>query len=1247
MILFKYARALSAFAFYLSIAAPAARTENSNNDTGAASTSLNVEWLSVTGVNQPITPDQTGAEVDYTLDGKEATVFVPVEADTYLWKDSDVAQGDNTGLLLRDARYSEGLVRLQVDVIPKGAQILKASLRFKVQGVQNKGQAATFAFFRILTPWTEAATWHKPQPDAQTPWNGLQPGKDYDPAPFAQLPVASLDDKMPGGQILSIPGFDNAIEHWRDGSWPNQGFLITLSGKALQLGIPSREAVRNARTLQLGGPTDAAILLSPNQPLLSHIVLTPDDLLGAQIQVTVAKTVPAKAAAGDLKVYAVKGDDLAPAGRELLGSFPLKDLPQKGPCTLTDVSAKLRDWLRSGDTTSHFLLASDSASGAVDLSNVPDKTGLILKVRSYPKTGLFQVPVRPRDGVWTHVTDGHLNYAGQRLRLWGVVGFPDAERLVDMGFNAQRVHEPSAKVGLGKTYSTEGVKRGEMEPYTKGDGSQMDLADKHFADLKAHGMFVMLGALLGTIPYNSLQEDGSFVSGGEDWVQWKDAMDIKGDNPAHYTFIDERLQKAKLQHAKNILTHLNQYTGKTYGQEENIAIYEVDNENGFVDGVLGSGLKKWPPYFRDKLRKRWNAWLLQRYGDDEGLKKAWGKVEAGESLAQGTVQPGPDFEDRLKFPEKRGDDIVHFMIDVQVDFDQKFTAFCRSLAPTGTGVNVVPFSFDTMYRPSLQWAYEESRGGVMSMGMYFWDLKSQLEKPPGAYVIDSFTPKNTPVVLYETNIGRPNPYRSEYPLRLAALASTQDWDGVFWHYWGPVEGEGELPYLTGTLAPPVSTHYWMAVHHENDPVMCTAMALASRIFLGRYLPPAPEPQTIKIGAKALYSYSSFRGINVAQSTFSRGSRLEFDPQDDSGVTEDGKPMPRPGRVEHAVAGSKYVTWDWPNARLIIDAPNVKAYVGKTDGLFRFSDGITFGNVNTPFITFAIESMDGKPLAGPDASSQIIMGGVFEAKNSGFAFNYSVPGGPMEQAAAVRNRGHPPVLVDKVDYSVWFPQDLNGTFKSYDFALRQTQSQSIAGANQVSQQGATPFLSVLDIDKWSAAKGNLPVAQATVIDTDNSAVMAAATGSGDQYGTGLKASDLVFPVPGMDWNMDYLVAHKFIENSPLVFTTFSRADLTANPAKTISVTDLRLDSFWNNTTDTVISFQDNRMTGVEVTLTAPPPVTDVIAQFSAFLGEPAEKKLEAQYGTTRVVWKGKDKAPDIVVTESQGIMKLLYQMQTAR
>src|ERR1700733_4697514 len=151
----------------------------------------------------------------------------------------------------------------------------------------------------------------------------------------------------------------------------------------------------------------------------------------------------------------------------------------------------------------------------------------------------------------------------------------------------------------------------------------------------------------------------------------------------------------------------------------------------------------------------------------------------------------------------------------------------------------MPFSFDTQYRPHLAWNYTNSLAEVNCFGMYFWDLNSSLTRPPSAYVIDSNTTEGSATILYETNCGRPDPYRAEYPIKCAALAGWQDWDGVFWHYWSPND-EPDESYLTTPMAPPVTSHYWAAVQHQNDPVMCSAMSIAGRLFLNYDIHPAPK-----------------------------------------------------------------------------------------------------------------------------------------------------------------------------------------------------------------------------------------------------------------------------------------------------------------------------------------------------------------------------------------------------------------------
>jgi len=494
--------------------------------------------------------------------------------------------------------------------------------------------------------------------------------------------------------------------------------------------------------------------------------------------------------------------------------------------------------------------------------------------------------------------------------------------------------------------------------------------------------------------------------------------------------------------------------------------------------------------------------------------------------------------------------------------------------------------------------------------------------------------------IYETNAGRPCPYRSEYPIKLAAIASRQDWDGVFWHYWSKGGGDDDVEYLAGTLGYPNIQHYWTAVYNELDPVMCSALAMGGHIFLDGQLPPAENPAIFKVGKKALFSYENIRGINTAAATFSKGSRIVYEPNEDGGITLDGKEMPVIGRMTKALAAGEHVTWDWPNERLIIDTPTVKSYVGKTNGKFCFRDGIALDKVNSPWICFTITSADGKPLCGSDASHRILMTGVFDAKMDGFIFDYKTRGGPVEQSRGIANVGHEPVLVDKVEYQVTFPNALNGVLKCYDFALREISHTPLSNSSEVIQKGATPFMDVLEI-KERSAKSTAAGIEPTKIETTDYAGLIADSGSTGAISAS-EGAGAVYPVAGLHWEMDYTASRQFLQDAPLVYTSMSKDDGTAVGDKTITLTDAKLPLLWNSLADIVISFHAGAMSAVEVTFKQPPSIEEVVFQFSKILGQPVQKKIDAQFGTTEIRWNSQKQLPGVYVTESQGIMKIIYQ-----
>ncbi len=856
-----------------------------------------------------------------------------------------------------------------------------------------------------------------------------------------------------------------------------------------------------------------------------------------------------------------------------------------------------------------------------------------LAVTAHPRHELFSNRPQPRDGVYAVARDGKLWYGDQRLRLWGVNGFPDIDRLVNMGFNSQRLFQPTPD----QMYDAESAKRGDAKRYTQGDNSQWDRADKRLADLRAGGCFATLGSLQDLIPVQLVAVDGSFISGGDDWEAWKAAvaeMQFNKDTLARGPlFFDERLQKIKMQHAKNLLTHVNPYTGKTYAEEEAIVVYYVFNENGGAKNMLEGSYERWPDYFRQKFQQRWNQWLRERYTSDARLIEAWGEVDDGESLQDGMIELGPSFAKRSAYPEQRAADFVRFVLELVDALHHDFRSYCRSLAPEGVGVNVAPFIFDTQYRPNMAWNYAQSLGDVNAHGMYFWNLDTQLAQPPSAYVMDSHSVEGVATIIYETNAARPGKHRAEYPLKAAALATWQDWDGVFWHYWHSGGGENDVAYLASPLNAISTGHYWNGVHHQNDPVMCTTMAAAGRLFLEGRLPAAPNPDLVRVGGEALFSYDHHNGINQTQRTFTTGSLLRYEPEAKDGVTVNGeKPSPN-RRVTSAVTMGDHIVWDWPNARMIIDTPTVKAYVGKVSGDYRFRDGIVLAEVSTPYVTFAMWSEDDKPFVGDDASSRVHIAAVADAKNTGFDFDWSVRGGPMEQARAIRDRGRAPVLVDPVHFTLAWPQQIDGQLQGIDFALREASTHTVAGTNMIKHEGETMFMYVLRIDGRGPA-----------VDTP-STTTPIATGSeqampGAPQGQASANAGPWHPIPNVAWSQDYHEAHRTLREAMYVYTSVSKEDASDDPAKRIVVSDAEIASLWSAAADFEVVFKDDRMAEVVVTFKQPPPFADAVDDYTERFGPPAEQQIAAQYETSSARWRATADRPSILMTESQGILKII-------
>ena len=249
----------------------------------------------------------------------------------------------------------------------------------------------------------------------------------------------------------------------------------------------------------------------------------------------------------------------------------------------------------------------------------------------------FVIPARinPEQAVW--VTDykpiktdsdrlaaaEHFICNGKDVRIWGVnfcfgANFPThedapyvAERLATAGVNAIRCHHldtsrwPSGiwNAADGKTIEPQALER----------------LDYFINELAKRGVWVNLNLHVGRAhsKYLGLPPTNT------------DYDKIAG-------IFTPALIEAQKQYARDLLTHVNPYRGVRYADDPAVAFVEITNEDSFFMWDADQNLRTLPPYYGQILRDKFNGWLKQRYGSDEGLRAAWGAgtQPLGENMLQ-------------------------------------------------------------------------------------------------------------------------------------------------------------------------------------------------------------------------------------------------------------------------------------------------------------------------------------------------------------------------------------------------------------------------------------------------------------------------------------------------------------------------------------------------------------------------------------------------------------------------------------
>ncbi|HIB83743.1 MAG TPA: hypothetical protein EYO59_03825 [Chromatiaceae bacterium] len=688
-----------------------------------------------------------------------------------------------------------------------------------------------------------------------------------------------------------------------------------------------------------------------------------------------------------------------------------------------------------------------------------------------------------------------------------------AKQIADVGFNAVRLwpnHRTfyNTDVKLGETQPSQGFS---LHPANKGDGSYLDIFDRFVFQCRQNGLSVYMTALMFYPPFYTEYAD-IITTTPEDEAAWIEAMDVgalrwsDGTDDAWWTlqYVDERFQAIWLEHARLFLDHVNPYTGIRNADDDNIVMWQLHNEGKFFDKfmlknwyrVADGNSKTYPAYFQDKLKQKYNAFLIERYADTAGLASSWGNdLLPGESLEDGTVDAGSKDAANNNYGVARKEDFNRFIMSLSSDWNTLFTNHIRAQASDPAhGVAVTSIANDTFSFPGTAEFSVLTEGSMVAFGNYPYaqtgdPTKANYPWYPKLYKTGAWSPysmsrpADMPAVIYETNYNAFTLFDADLPWMLATFSAWQNINGVFFYFWNaPLNSE-----MTDGNGNYISPYGQSAFHDRGkefwgDATFVSAIQAAGEAYLGGLLPTAANPTTVTIDDDLAtdpgwnnWSYKgnktlSLDGLSSATAgnlfnylngtAFTKGLRVR--------ITDSPFDISADGSLYKPSFGADYdlgaeVEWRASKGQLTVDTPQLKTFVGflepGQDSVSWDSGNFSVTNIVLdatpasldpfvrPFVAISLTSLDGLPLESSNVSRLTVLS---HAYRDGMVQNYYATSGTG------------PLFIRQVSADLNTPFSANREARFRDFGLETYAQETFTNQLNISPVTFPPGSPVFDI-----------------------------------------------------------------------------------------------------------------------------------------------------------------------------------------
>jgi len=584
------------------------------------------------------------------------------------------------------------------------------------------------------------------------------------------------------------------------------------------------------------------------------------------------------------------------------------------------------------------------------------------------------------------VEGGHLVTGdGQRIRFWGVnvTDWSRGSRQIPSKQDAPLWAATLARFGVNSVRfqfldleTPRGlIKSGQGNTQTL-DPEQFDREDFFIAELEKRGIYIDFNLLVGR-PFS----EGDGV---------RDAKLLR-EGAKGTSLFDARLIELQKQYAQQLLTHENSYTKRAYTADPAVAIVEINNEDAINVGYRGPS-----PFYDMELADIYNRWLGKHRTPEQmsSLRKLAGvsgdaPVPLINRRGQSAQTPPERFYTEAEFYDQLQrdyfSDMEHYLKQTLGSKSLVMATADHSHSGSGYPILLASESMDIIDGHTY-WQHPE----------YYVKKLPMVNDPYNSMVVELSRSAiaGKPYTVSEVNEPFPNDYAGEGIPILAAYASLQDWDGIFWYTFEPKIDPAWKPYVGDPF------------DISLDPVKMPELAEGALMFLRGDVSKARGVSDRSYAQKQVFD--SMLLPSNERPYFTEGfplflpldkevriSLLNGAPTAPFGVTAAPDPI---------VSDTQQLAW-YTNPQktglVTVDTARTQALIGFVKAESKSVSNLA-AQIDNRFCTILLSSMDSQPIAN-GAKLLLIAGGPVE--NSGQTWNSA--------GTDLTAFGGPPTLIEQV------------------------------------------------------------------------------------------------------------------------------------------------------------------------------------------------------------------------------------------